>query len=145
MLQLSRRDVLRLAVVLPFPLRASSRQVTDPAVSVGDFVRLSERLTGHTRLDAGVAAVYLKALMAEPANRPLLAVLVQGGPSSEPALAALERTILEWWYTGTYLVRGEARLATHTGALMWSALGMPAPGTCAAPFGAWARPPRASG
>ena len=27
---------------------------------------------------------------------------------------------------------------------MWSALGMPAPGTCAGPFGAWSRPPQRS-
>ena len=50
--------------------------------------------------------------------------------------------IIEWWYTGAYTVGGERRLATHTGALMWAALGMPAPGTCTGSFGAWSRPPR---
>ncbi len=57
-------------------------------------------------------------------------------------LVVLSQTIVDWWYTGVYTVAGKPRLATHTGALMWSAMELPAPGTCAATFGAWSKPPR---
>jgi hypothetical protein len=56
--------------------------------------------------------------------------------------AALEREIIVAWYTGVQQARGEAQMVTHTGALQWRAMGMPAPGTCVGPFGTWATPPR---
>jgi len=43
--------------------------------------------------------------------------------------------------TGVYTINGTSRVATHTGALVWPALGITAPGTCAGPFGAWSHPP----
>lgn len=141
----SRRAFLRVAVLLTPAVRlgALGRQTRTPAISLDDFVRLSQRLLGRTNLDARVAATYFNALIADAANVPLLARLAQGpGTDLTPAHLALERTILEWWYTGVYTVGGERRLATHTGALMWAALGMPAPGTCTGSFGAWSRPPR---
>ena len=114
-------------------------------ISVDDFQRLSQRLVERDRLDAQVASTYLNALLAVPGNIPLLAQLAgRTAPGSDlpPAHLALERAIIEWWYTGTYTLNGEPRLATQTGALMWSALGVPAPGTCAKAFGAWSRPPQ---
>ena len=112
-----------------------------PAISVDEFLRLSQRLVGRPRLDPPVAATYLNALLADTANGPLLARIArENGPAWTPGHAALERTIIEWWYTGTYAVGGERRLATHTGALMWSALGASPPGTCApGGFGEWSR------
>jgi hypothetical protein len=112
------------------------------AISLEEFLRLSERLTGRTNLDLPVAAMYREALLAMPANLPLLADLAAGSPRRTTAHAALEVTILQWWYTGAYWVGRQLRQATHDGALMWSALDMPAPGTCAGVFGAWADPPR---
>ena len=130
---------MAMLLVPALPRRARAQRI-----SVEDFVKLSERLTGRTNLDARVATLYCNALMADAANAPLLARLVQdSGAELTPAHIALERTIIECWYTGMYTVNGERRLATHTGALMWAAMGMPAPGTCATPFGAWSRPPRA--
>lgn len=147
MIRFGRRALLAVAVGLApaVCLRALGPQTTAaaPGVSLDEFLRLSHRLVGRTNLDAQVAATYFNALIADAANVPLLARLGHGpGTDLTPAHLALERTIVEWWYTGTYSVAGERRLATHTGALMWAALGMPAPGTCAAPFGAWSRPPR---
>ena len=135
-----RRDFLMAMLLVPaLPRRARAQRI-----SVEDFVKLSERLTRRANLDARVATLYCNALMADPANVSLLARLVQdSGAELTPAHISLERAIIECWYTGTYTVKGERRLATHTGALMWAAMGMPAPGTCAAPFGAWSRPPRA--
>ena len=70
-----------------------------------------------------------------------LAYLVESNNNPTPEMKALASTIIEWWYTGVYTIKGEPRLATHTGALMWPALGRPAPGTCTATFGAWSRAP----
>jgi hypothetical protein len=103
--------------------------------SLDDFLALSSRLTGRRDLDRDGAAILLKALLATPGNAQKL---------KQPD-AALEREIIVAWYTGMYTLRGEQRLATHTGALQWRALGMPAPGTCAGRFGAWADPPRPVG
>ena len=100
--------------------------------TLDDFLALSSRLTGRTDLDRAAAAVFLKGLLETPGNAERL---------MRPD-AALERDIIVSWYTGTYEVRGERRLATHTGALQWRAIGVPAPGACAGRFGAWSQPPR---
>lgn len=154
MASVTRRAFLVLAALLApvARLRAiAQRTLASPAapaaISVDEFLRLSQRLVGRTRLDAQLAATYLNALLAVPGNILLLAQLARTtapGPDLTPAHLALERTIIEWWYTGTYTLNGERHLATHTGALMWDALGMRAPGTCASAAGAWSRPPRAA-
>ena len=149
MATLTRRAFLALASLLaPAARLRAVVQARTPAaepiaISPDQFLRLSQRLVGRTRLDGDVAATYLNALLAVPENVPLLARLARGtGPALTPAQLALERTIIECWYTGTYTLGAEPRLATHTGALMWNALGIPAPGTCASAFGAWSRPPQ---
>jgi hypothetical protein len=102
--------------------------------SVDDFLALSSRLTGRADLDRETAAVFLNNLLATPAQAARLA---------RPD-AALEADIIVGWYTGVHSVGGKRQLVTHTSALQWRALGMPAPGTCAGPFGAWAQPPRSA-
>ncbi|MEO8679977.1 MAG: sugar dehydrogenase complex small subunit, partial [Vicinamibacterales bacterium] len=148
MATLTRRAFLVVAPLLATVVRhGAAAQQTPPAssaptpLSVDEFLRLSQRLVGRTALDAEVAATYLGALLAVPANVPLLPQLSRRASGSGPTAEqlALERTIIEWWYTGTYALKGEPRLATHTGALMWTAMGMPAPGTCVNAFGAWSR------
>lgn len=153
MATLSRRAFLLISSLLASVAPVRGHAQPPPAsvsgaagISVEEFQRLSQRLVGRTTLDAQAATTYLNALVAVSANVPLLAELARSStanPSLTPAHVALERTIIEWWYTGVYVAGGEARVMTHTGALKWSALGMPAPGTCAGPFGAWAHPPRA--
>ena len=124
----SRRAFL-MAVLLAPAVRLRGRSQPAPAtLTLDDFVRLSQSLVGRTNLDRELAAIYFQALRADGATGSLL-----------------ERRILDCWYTGTYPVAGGRRVATHTGALMWAAMGMPAPGTCAGRFGAWADPPRATG
>jgi hypothetical protein len=146
MAALRRRAFLLIASLL-WPaarLRAAFQQTqtSPPAISLDDFMRLSQRLTGRSQLDPQIGAAYLNAILAVPENRPLLARLVrEHGPELTPAHVAVERTIIECWYTGTY-VSGARRLATHQGALMWSVLGVRAPGTCAGAFGEWSRPPQ---
>ena len=118
-------------------LRAAARQPT----SLDEFLELSGRLLGRTKLDREVAQIYLDALLKDPDSAVHLATLVQSSGNPTPEQTALSRTIIEWWYTGVYTIEYKPRLATHTGALVWSALGMPAPGTCAGQFGAWSQPP----
>ena len=148
---LSRRTFLSIASLLvPVArLRAGGRQTAPPGpglapISVQDFLALSQRLVGRTTLDVRMAATYLTALLAVPANIPLLAHLAgrdAPDPSRAPELLALEQTIIEWWYTGIYTLGGERRVGTHVGALMWDALGVRSPGTCTSAFGAWSRAP----
>jgi hypothetical protein len=148
MATLTRRAFLVVASLFAPVARLGAFAQRPPApVSIDEFLRLSRRLVGRTRLDEQAAAIYLDAMLAVPANVPLLAQLARGPVGARaltPAHTALESTLIEWWYTGIYTVNGERRLATHTGALLWDALGMPAPGTCTSTFGAWSRPPRAS-
>jgi hypothetical protein len=145
MLRLDRRAFLYLAALLA-PAARLRALVQAPPLSTDEFQRLSERLLARTGLDARIAATYRDALLETPANAKLLAQLakaVEAGVERSAEARALEATIVEWWYTGTYMRNGEPRLATHTGALMWGALGMPAPGSCTSAFGAWSIPPAA--
>ncbi len=112
--------------------------------TLDEFMRLSQRLVGRKPLDAKVAATYLEALLAVPGNEALLNDVANGRALSEAHLA-LERTIIEWWYTGVYEIGDAPRVATHTGALMWDAIGIPAPSVCAGGFGAWASAPKRRG
>jgi hypothetical protein len=113
-------------------------------VTLDEFVALSERITGHRALDRTTAGAYLDALLRSPADRVVLADLVshaRTGAVTTPAHAAMEARILESWYTGEHPVGGTAQVAAYAGALMWTVLGRPAPGSCAGESGHWSRPP----
>ena len=124
-----RRAFLAAAALIVPAFPASPRA---QSFSVDDFLALSSRLTGYDNLDRETAGIFLKNLLATPGNLVRLA---------RPD-AALERDIIVAWYSGVHQVRGEAQLVTHSGAVQWRALGMPAPGTCVGPFGSWAKPHR---
>ena len=129
MSSLGRRSFLATAALLtPLARLIGAEQ----PFTLDDFLALSSRLTGHSDLDRDAAGTFLEALLETPGTAARLA---------RPD-AALEREIIAGWYTGVCEARGERRLFTHAGALQWRALGMPAPGTCAGRFGAWADPPR---
>jgi hypothetical protein len=144
MIGLSRRTFLSvIALLAPARrVRALAPQQKLSAISLDEFVELSGRLLQRTRLDREVAQIYLDALSADADTAVHLATLYQSNGNPTPEQAELSRTIIEWWYTGTYTIGKDRKLATHSGALMWDAMGMPAPGTCSAPFGAWAQPPQ---
>jgi hypothetical protein len=146
MVSLSRRAFLAIVALMAPAWRL--RAIATPSVtqvSLDEFVELSERLLGRSKLDREIAQVYLSALMADADTAIHLATLYQSNGNPTPEQAAVARTIIEWWYTGVYTMDGKPRVATHTGALMWAALGMPAPGTCTGRFGDWSRPPAAIG
>jgi hypothetical protein len=127
-MQLGRRAfIAALGLVTPWFRAAPHAQ----SFSLDDFLALSSRLTGYADLDRKIGGTLLNHLLASDMAARL----------ARPD-AALERDLIVAWYTGVQEVPGEARVVTHTGALQWRALGMPAPGLCAGPFGTWAKPPR---
>ena len=139
MAHLTRRAFLIAAAALAPAAGVAARQTR--AITRDEFMRLSQRLVGSRQLDARTGAIYLDALL--PDHRSRLARLARmTGAATDTADVDLERTIIECWYTGIYTAGGERRVATHTGALMWTASGTAAPGTCASVFGAWSQPPR---
>lgn len=141
---MTRRALLSSAVLLaPMArLRGFARQPPAAApTTLEEFLELSQRLLGRPKLDPEVGKTYLNALVADADIAIYLATLVQSNGNPTPEQSDVARTIIEWWYTGVYTLEGKPKLATHTGALMWSALGRPAPGTCTGAFGAWSRPP----
>jgi len=144
MASLSRRVFLVVALLLAPGARllTAARQPRATSISLDEFIELSGRLLGRSKLDPEIAKIYLDALSADPDSAVYLSTLYQMNGNPTPEQAAMSRTIIEWWYTGIYTIDGKRRVATHTGALMWSALGVPADGTCAGPFGAWSRPPQ---
>jgi hypothetical protein len=130
MIGLGRRAFIAAVAMLAPCVRAEPRA---QAFALDDFLALSSRLTGYSNLDRQAAGTFLNNLLATPG--------VTAGRLAHPD-AELERDIIVAWYTGVQTVHGETRLVTHEGALQWRALQMPAPGVCAVPFGAWAKPPR---
>ena len=97
------------------------------AVTLDEFMELSERLVGRRGLDRGIGQVYLNAISADPDNAVTLAYLVQSNGNPTPEQQALSAAIIGWWYTGVYTVAGKPRMATHPGALKWTAFGVSAP------------------
>jgi fructose 5-dehydrogenase small subunit len=144
MATLTRRALLASAVLLApaAHLRAfAARPAAAAPTSLDEFLEVSQRLLGRSKLDPQMAQIYLDAVLSNADDAVQLAYLVESNANPTPEMKALAGTIIEWWYTGVYTVNGAPRLATHSGALMWSALGIAAPGTCAGRFGAWSNPP----
>jgi hypothetical protein len=140
MTELTRRDAIFAAVSasvaavgaagFPAALLAQGEVTTD------EFLALSERLTGGSGLDRGVAETLLGGFLAT-GNGPGLRVLV-GGTETGP----LADAIVTAWYSGLYDTgRGEA-VADFEGALVWNALTFTKPfGDCGGETGYWADPP----
>ena len=143
---ISRRVFVAVLAAAAIPWRTLGLDVAASSTTQGSdagldrFLLLSSRLTGHAPLDPVVGRLYLDALAASPARRSLLVDLLDGRGTSPPH-SALERDIIESWYTGIYEANDERLVATHGGALVWKAIGRPAPGVCAGMTGDWSRPP----
>lgn len=113
-------------------------------LSLERFLSWSARLTGRSNLDAESGRIYLEALLTNPQNAALLEALAGAAPGARApteAHAALEREVLAAWYTSVCVVNGKRHAASHAGALMWQAVGLPAPGSCAGAAGSWSSPP----
>ena len=144
MVSLSRRTFLALAACFSGAPHLRALAAQPITTSLEDFLELSGRLLGRSKLNRDVGKVYVDALNGDPVSALHLATLADSSGNPTPEQAAMARTIIEWWYTGTYTIGGQTRLATHTDALIWEAMQMRAPGTCAGSFGAWSSPPGTS-
>lgn len=111
-----------------------------PSIGLEAFMALSSRLIGHWQLDPTLGRIYLDALVATPATATLLHELIHDGERTA-AHDALERDIIQSWYTGVHQVRGIPQVATYGGALVWQVMGRPATGMCTGAVGSWAEPP----
>lgn len=80
----------------------SSHRLRASAVTLDEFVELSERLLGRTDLDRQVAQIYLDALNGDADTAVTLAYLVQSNGNPTPEQRALAATIVAWWNSGVY-------------------------------------------
>lgn len=104
---LSRRAFLELAgLVIP------AYRLPAAAVTLDDFMELSERLLNRKNLDRRNGQLYLDALNADSDDAVTLAYLVQANGNPTPEQRTLSATIVEWWRTGIYFVRGQRRVTT---------------------------------
>ncbi len=141
MFRLTRRAFVALAASFAGAVRVLAVAPQPVTTSLDDFLELSARLLGRSKLNREVGQIYLDALNSDPNHAVDLATLVDNSGNLTPEQSAIAQTVIEWWYTGTCTIGGTPRLATHTDALIWDAMQMRAPGTCAGAFGAWSRPP----
>jgi hypothetical protein len=110
----------------------------DTAVTVEQFLALSQKLTNASGLDAGVAKTLLGGFLAA-GNGPALAALIAGGRQDGP----LANAIVAAWYSGIYdSAAGKQAVAMFTDALLWNALTFTKPpGFCGEATGYWAKAP----
>src|SRR5262245_38779434 len=98
---LSRRAFLALsALFLP------AHRLPAAAVTLDDFMALSERLLGRKNLDRGIGQIYLKALNADADHAVTLEYLVQSNGNPTPEQRALSAAIIQWWHVALYMPLG---------------------------------------
>jgi hypothetical protein len=136
MAELTRRDAILAtvgaAIAAGAPALALGQEVTPAA-----FLALSERLTGATGLDAGVARTLLGGFLAT-GHGAALAALADGRGTDGP----LADAIVAAWYSGLYDSGHGQAVADFEGALLWSALAFTKPPSdCGGETGYWAGPP----
>ena len=111
-MMLSRRS-LRLAAVCAVA-SATVRARQSPTVTLDEFVELSQRLLRRANIDREIAQQFLTALNADADDAVTLTWLVQSNGNPTPEQKVLSATIIEWWGTGVYEIKGERRLAARS-------------------------------
>jgi hypothetical protein len=81
---------------------ASARALPAAAVSLDDFMELSERLLGRRNLDRQIGEIYLRALNRDADTAVTLAYLVQSNGNPTPEQRMLAATIIAWWNGRVY-------------------------------------------
>ncbi len=104
------------------------------------FLKLSEKLTGQSDLDAGLASRYLAAFEANGDTDALKALVANGNGTGNNA--GLADDIVAAWYTGVVAGDTGNRFVTYKDALIWNTLTFTNPlGFCGGEMGYWAKPP----
>ena len=109
---LSRRAVLLAAALSLHAVLA--RPQPGPLVRLDEFVELSQRLLRTPKIDREIAQLFLTAINAHPDDSVTLAWVVQSNGNPTPEQKVLSATIVEWWRSGVYEIRGEKRLAARS-------------------------------
>jgi hypothetical protein len=134
----TRRDAILAAASAALAAGVPAAVWAQAQVSAAEFLALSQRLTGASGLDQGVAETYLGAFLAAgqgPALREL------AGAAGEPT-TPLADAIVAAWYSGLYDKDGGQAVGDFGGALVWDALAFTKPfAECGGVTGYWAGPP----
>lgn len=111
------------------------------AVTVDQFVTLSETLTATKSLDADVAKTLLGGFLAT-GNGAALAEMV-AEEKTFTSHTELANAIVAAWYSGVYDTGKGQAVADFTGALLWNALDFTKPfAECGGETGYWAEAPK---
>ncbi|MER5811007.1 hypothetical protein ABT143_22925 [Streptomyces sp. NPDC002033] len=117
---------------------------------IEEFLALSSRLTGFGpgELREGAPPAELLAVLLEEVGAGAWRRLAAEPDAPDPELRAAAETLIRLWYTGSLPERSgrggpassPVSARAHAGALVWRAVGVPAPGTSAPGFGSWSGP-----
>ena len=107
MASLTRRALLASAMLLAPAARL--RGFAAP-ISLDQFIEVSQRLLGRSKLDREVAQIYLDAVLSNADDAITLAYLVESNNNPTPEMKALASTIIEWWYRH---LRDQRRVSTR--------------------------------
>jgi hypothetical protein len=136
--EVTRRDAILAAAAAALAGGVPAAVWAQAEVTAAEFLALSERLTGTSGLDQGVAETYLGAFLAA-GQGPALRELV--GASGDPT-TPLADAIVAAWYSGLYETGGGQAVGDFGGALVWNALAFTKPfAECGGVTGYWADPP----
>lgn len=105
---------------------------------LADFLRLSAKLTGRSRLSAESARIYMHALGLDHGGS-----RAGFGRLSQKDSHRLARRIVADWYSGQTVDSGRMICVDYTGALMWDAMGFARPGGIPGEAASWALAPTA--
>ena len=133
----SRRDFLTRSSTAALVVAAGwSTPSSAQAISVDDFLGLSQSLTGKTSLDEDIAAAMLDAFRSN-GQADAVSALMNGESDAD-----LENEIVAAWYSGVSPNPDDLTVLTYTDALMWDAMPYTKPmGYCGGATGYWAEPP----
>jgi len=138
---LDRRNLLLGGVSLLAAGAVSARARVETALSLDQFLSISNRLLGIDDLDRNTAGKFLEGLLAS-GREAVLARLVSGVDTSSDGARNLANDIVASWYSGIYETGHGPAVATYNEAMMWRALGFTKPlATCGGPTGYWNSPP----
>lgn len=138
---LDRRNLLLGGVGLLAASAVSTHAQAETAVSLDQFLSISNRLLGIDDLDRNIAGKFLDGLVAS-GREVVLGRLVSGADTSSDAARNLANDIVASWYSGIYETGQGRAVATYNEAMIWRALGFTKPlGNCGGPTGYWNNPP----
>jgi hypothetical protein len=138
---LDRRNLLLGGVSLLAAGAVSTRAPAETAVSLDQFLRISNRLLGIDDFDRNTAGKFLEGLLAS-GREAVLGRFVNGVDTSSEAARNLASDIVASWYSGIYETGHGPAVATYNEAMMWRALSFTKPlGNCGGATGYWNSPP----